>query len=207
MESLPVVAFTTRGRNAIRSNSSSNRFERSWHSWQDLVNWIMYHSGFGQKDSFRQETRKSSQISYEELRKDGSVLWTCSVSTSNFLCKIVNWNLIAIVCSFNRCRHAVFSRFFGDEPPKCNKSCDYCSNPKATDDKVQSFFNSDLKSVPSLNMFGDDNDLYGGGKRGQEKYGDFWIHWNMFELCFVAEKRIIIEMQVERASRRIYRIN
>jgi len=69
---------------------------------------------------------------------------------------------------FHRCRHSVFSKFFGDEAPKCIKQCDFCLDPKGTESKTQSFFSSDVTQVPSLNMFSDDSDLYGGGRRGQE---------------------------------------
>lgn len=64
----------------------------------------------------------------------------------------------------------MFSRYFGDDPPKCVKQCDFCSDPKGTESKTQAFFSADVGKVPSLNLFGDDDDdLYGGGRRGQEK--------------------------------------
>lgn len=68
-----------------------------------------------------------------------------------------------------RCRHAVFSSYFGDKAPECKKQCDFCSDPVATEAKTQAFFSSDVGKVPSLNLFDDDSDLYGGGRRGQEK--------------------------------------
>ncbi|CAL9693772.1 unnamed protein product [Knipowitschia caucasica] len=34
-------------------------------------------------------------------------------------------------CEQEGCRHATVSKFFGDQPPKCAGSCDFCVNPKA----------------------------------------------------------------------------
>ena len=73
------------------------------------------------------------------------------------------------------CRHAVFSHYFGDKPPNCKGQCDYCKNPKDTESKIQAFFSSDLSKIPGLDL-DDDQDLYGGGRRGQAKYCLlFWV--------------------------------
>ena len=85
------------------------------------------------------------------------------LSTVNHICELFIYFPL-----FQRCRHSVFSKFFGDEAPKCIKQCDFCLDPKGTESKTQSFFSSDVTQVPSLNMFSDDSDLYGGGRRGQE---------------------------------------
>ena len=80
-----------------------------------------------------------------------------------------------------RCRHAVFSQYFGDKAPKCNKQCDYCMDRKATESKTQAFFASDLGKVPSLSLFDDDGaDLYGGGRKGQERYSPFLFYYRRF---------------------------
>lgn len=71
--------------------------------------------------------------------------------------------------AYFRCRHAVFSAYFGDKAPDCKKQCDYCLNPKVTEEKTQAFFSSDMGKM-SFNLFDDDSDLYGGGRRGIEKY-------------------------------------
>lgn len=65
----------------------------------------------------------------------------------------------------------MFSQYFGDDPPRCVKQCDYCRDRKATEAKVQAFANSDLQTMPSMkDLDGDDSDLYGGGRRGIERY-------------------------------------
>lgn len=35
--------------------------------------------------------------------------------------------------------------------------------------KIQAFVAADVGKIPALDLFGDDDDLYGGGRRGQEK--------------------------------------
>lgn len=77
-------------------------------------------------------------------------------------------------CETPQCRHGVFSSYFGDKPPDCKKKCDFCLDPKDTEQKTQAFFSSDVGKIPSLNLFDDDSDLYGGGRRGQEKEADYY---------------------------------
>ncbi|XP_057367265.1 ATP-dependent DNA helicase Q5-like [Daphnia carinata] len=77
-------------------------------------------------------------------------------------------------CETPQCRHGVFSAYFGDKPPDCKKKCDFCQDPKGTEQKTQAFFSSDVGKIPALNLFDDDSDLYGGGRRGQEKEADYY---------------------------------
>ena len=41
-----------------------------------------------------------------------------------------------------RCRHALFSKYFGDAPPKCVNRCDVCKNKDAVREKVLKFESS-----------------------------------------------------------------
>lgn len=81
-----------------------------------------------------------------------------------------------IVCNIFSCRHANFTKYFGDSLPDCNKMCDVCKNSKAVENKITGFNYSVIKR----NMFSsasrllitkdnDENDLYEGGRNGRKK--------------------------------------
>jgi ATP-dependent DNA helicase Q5 len=42
-------------------------------------------------------------------------------------------------CEGTFCRHSVFSKYFGDDPPDCKKRCDTCKNVKAVEKKTVAF--------------------------------------------------------------------
>ena len=73
------------------------------------------------------------------------------------------------------CRHYSFAKYFGDEKPKCEKRCDFCKNSKEVEKRVDEY-NASLmrhskfrfgKSNNNQNEI--DDDLYGGGRRGQKR--------------------------------------
>lgn len=45
-----------------------------------------------------------------------------------------------------RCRHAVFSKYFGDSPPSCKNRCDVCKNKDAVQGKISQFEMSQTRS-------------------------------------------------------------
>ena len=63
----------------------------------------------------------------------------------------------------------MFSQYFGDKPPACLKQCDFCQAPKEVQKRIDAFVNSTLGKIPARQRNADDGDLYGGGRRGQEK--------------------------------------
>lgn len=47
--------------------------------------------------------------------------------------KVVNY------ATSTECRHALFSKYFGDKIPDCNKMCDFCKRPEATRAALKTF--------------------------------------------------------------------
>ena len=85
-------------------------------------------------------------------------------------------NVMVKYCESVACRHALFSKHFGDTPPACKNRCDACSDRKAADAKLQSFATSMDKRV-AFRTAGkmadaDSGDMYGEGRRGQKREAD-----------------------------------
>ena len=84
-----------------------------------------------------------------------------------------SFQLMVKYCEGVGCRHAVFSRFFGDSLPQCGARCDVCTDKKAVEAKVDKFkqcLDSRWKyKTGPLTVAGDDNDLYGGGRGGAKR--------------------------------------
>ena len=84
-----------------------------------------------------------------------------------------SFQLMVKYCEGVGCRHAVFSRFFGDSLPQCGTRCDVCKHKKAVEAKVDKFkqcLDSRWKyKTGPLTVAGDDNDLYGGGRGGAKR--------------------------------------
>ncbi|XP_077107871.1 ATP-dependent DNA helicase Q5 [Ranitomeya variabilis] len=78
-------------------------------------------------------------------------------------------------CEELGCRHAAIASYFGDEKPLCNKSCDFCKNPRAVKQQIEHLEGLQLNGrsrtciqhpgAPS-GPFGYDRELYEGGKKG-----------------------------------------
>ncbi|XP_059484935.1 ATP-dependent DNA helicase Q5-like [Neocloeon triangulifer] len=74
-------------------------------------------------------------------------------------------------CEEVKCRHAVFTDYFGDELPECKNKCDCCVNPKAVQKKINDFETRSMRFRTSIGKSGGDIDdeLYGGGRAGLKK--------------------------------------
>lgn len=73
-------------------------------------------------------------------------------------------------CESTNCRHLLFSKYFGDAPPDCNKRklCDVCMDPKKTTQKLEEFHKLSLNGFTSkMDVdFDDSSDMYEGGRNG-----------------------------------------
>ncbi|XP_063077117.1 ATP-dependent DNA helicase Q5 [Engraulis encrasicolus] len=73
-------------------------------------------------------------------------------------------------CEQEGCRHATISKFFGDAVPDCNKSCDFCQNPKLVRAQLARAAVSNTRTTAEhakpTGPFGYDKDLYAGGRKG-----------------------------------------
>ncbi|XP_049548632.1 uncharacterized protein LOC125959752 isoform X1 [Anopheles darlingi] len=83
---------------------------------------------------------------------------------------IKNFEKMIEFCETVRCRHRLFSDFFGDDPPECRNMCDVCASPKKVEKALEMFqqfaFTGKLKTMTSYDD--DPSDLYGGGRKGYE---------------------------------------
>ncbi|KAL7633291.1 UNVERIFIED_CONTAM: hypothetical protein RMT77_016396 [Armadillidium vulgare] len=91
-----------------------------------------------------------------------------------------SFQLMIDYCELPICRHNSFARYFGDSKPDCRKQCDFCTNSKQTEKRVDDFKASlmrkkDFRFGPSnVTEDFDENDLYEGGRRGQKRlYEDY----------------------------------
>lgn len=71
-------------------------------------------------------------------------------------------------CESLHCRHLLFSKYFGDAPPDCQKRklCDVCKDKKRAEKKLEEFFRLGLNGFSSkMDVdFDDTSDLYEGGR-------------------------------------------
>ncbi|XP_063234032.1 ATP-dependent DNA helicase Q5-like [Bacillus rossius redtenbacheri] len=77
-------------------------------------------------------------------------------------------------CEASRCRHAVFAEYFGDERPSCQRQCDACKDAASLAASI-SKFNSSAVFRGSYRLTGDGDELYGGGRKGQEREVDNYV--------------------------------
>lgn len=59
--------------------------------------------------------------------------------------------------AFYRCRHAVFSKYFGDNPPQCKDRCDVCKDKDIVQTRISQFEMSQTRS----RIFKSNNNLDG----------------------------------------------
>lgn len=86
-----------------------------------------------------------------------------------------SFELMVKYCETASCRHAVFSRYFGDTPPRCGDKCDVCRSPKEVAKALAGFesaaiFKAGFTTGPL--KVGDSSSLYGEGRMGQKRIAD-----------------------------------
>lgn len=66
------------------------------------------------------------------------------------------------------CRHALFSKYFGEELPECNKNCDWCKDKTAVQQMVEQFHIKSVQFSTNVSSYNnmDYGDLYGEGRKG-----------------------------------------
>lgn len=75
-----------------------------------------------------------------------------------------NFQKMVTYCESIRCRHRLFSDYFGDEPPKCVDKCDVCKYPIEAAKSLETFQQLEVSTkMKGFVGFDDDpSDLYGG---------------------------------------------
>jgi hypothetical protein len=91
--------------------------------------------------------------------------------------RVSSW-LLKTISFHSRCRHGVFAKHFGDDPPKCERQCDVCKEPKALQQRFDVFCAHETENIRSrikhISSVEDDGDLYEGGRAGTKKS----VSWN-----------------------------
>jgi len=78
-------------------------------------------------------------------------------------------------CESVGCRHALFSKHFGDSPPRCEGRCDACKDKKASTARLEAFQGASDRTLAhrtAIRMDADPADMYGEGRRGQKREAD-----------------------------------
>lgn len=68
-------------------------------------------------------------------------------------------------CDSLKCRHLLFSEYFGDDPPRCRGKCDVCKHPNRTQKALLMFQQLSVAATfgpGGLTETADTSDLYGG---------------------------------------------
>ncbi|XP_067612820.1 uncharacterized protein RecQ5 [Eurosta solidaginis] len=98
---------------------------------------------------------------------------TCSGKQEQAERAVKNFDEIVSFCESLRCRHRLFSDYFGDPPPDCKNQCDVCKHPKKIEKALEMFhklvMDARFKSHVSLE---DNADLYEGGRAAIKRLND-----------------------------------
>ncbi|KAK8391625.1 hypothetical protein O3P69_017276 [Scylla paramamosain] len=89
---------------------------------------------------------------------------------------IKSFEQIVKFCEVPMCRHLAFTQHFGDDKPDCKKNCDYCTNRKVVEKRVEQWNVALVRKesyrfapVAAFESDFDDGSLYGGGRRGLKR--------------------------------------
>ncbi|XP_037070609.1 ATP-dependent DNA helicase Q5-like [Pollicipes pollicipes] len=89
-----------------------------------------------------------------------------------------SFEIMVRYCEEARCRHAVFTRHFGDDPPDCGRQCDVCRHPKLVEKLIGGYFRDVARKqdyrTKAMTITGDDPDQYEGGRRGRKRELDMY---------------------------------
>lgn len=114
------------------------------------------------------------------------------------------FDAIVKYCENLSCRHWCIAKYFGDEKPECNKSCDCCADLKkverAVEDMKRCAFGSMKKGVPGGAIYTvseDDLEMYGGGRKGAKRDFDEYNEDDEFS----EYHRDLQDQEVERRQR------
>lgn len=112
----------------------------------------------------RQEVKSINFILNSSLQKDPEN--TKAKRSVKEFDKLVNH------CESVRCRHLLFSQYFGDATPDCKKRnlCDVCKDPKQAEKNLNEFHGLNLNGfVSKMDYdFNDTSDLYEGGRNSMQ---------------------------------------
>lgn len=87
-----------------------------------------------------------------------------------------NFELMMAYCESTKCRHKLFSDYFGDEPPDCQDKCDVCKNSGLVEKNLDMFQQLTIRS--KLKGFVDYDaypvDMYEGGRQGMKNMAQLY---------------------------------
>lgn len=81
-----------------------------------------------------------------------------------------NFKLMMEYCEKTRCRHLLFSAYFGDDPPECNGHCDVCRDATEVKKNLETFQQTSMRSKLKgyIDYDADPVDLYEGGRKAMK---------------------------------------
>ncbi|XP_031625684.1 ATP-dependent DNA helicase Q-like 3 [Contarinia nasturtii] len=112
----------------------------------------------------RQEVKTINFLLQQQLQKDPD-----NVKSKR---SVKEFERLVDNCESLRCRHLLFSHYFGDHPPDCKQKqlCDVCKDYKGSEKKLENFHRLALNGFTSkMDVDFDSSDLYEGGRNAVQE--------------------------------------
>ncbi|KRZ32148.1 ATP-dependent DNA helicase Q5, partial [Trichinella pseudospiralis] len=112
----------------------------------------------------------------------------------------VEFEEIVSFCESLKCRHAVFSAYFGGTLDSCGGNCDFCTDPVGCEKRKFAFDQIGYSTSWTCKSEDDATELYGGGRRGPDcYYGETSKRSRMnFEEAEKESRRLLIAQEMSK---------
>ncbi|KRZ06519.1 ATP-dependent DNA helicase Q5, partial [Trichinella zimbabwensis] len=112
----------------------------------------------------------------------------------------VEFEEIVSFCESLKCRHAVFSAYFGGTLDSCGENCDFCTDPVGCEKRKFAFDQIGYSTSWTCKSEDDATELYGGGRRGPDcHYGETSKRSRMnFEEAEKESRRLLIAQEMSK---------
>ena len=128
-------------------DKSSVRFVAHWNLPRSVTNYYQESGRAGRdgRDSFARifYSAKDRDVQEGHLNKESKKKQS-EEREERVSAQMDSLKLMIMYCESATCRHAVFSRFFGDSQPACGGKCDSCKNIGDVKARLEEFKNKDI---------------------------------------------------------------